>query len=165
MLLNILYKGKQYFCNIPDETPSEAPSPVILLSPGLAENPFHKTIEITPSSITTTSLDEEFIKRALQLVEKNISNAEYTVDNLSKDLGMSRSRLFPKFRSITELTPKNFIRSIRLKRAAQLLQTNQYTVSEIIWMVGFNSVKYFNKYFKEMFGLTPTAYRTDNKNR
>ena len=123
---------------------------------------FHKTIEVQPGNITTTSLDEQFIIKTLQLIEKNINNPDYSIDDLSKDIGMSRSSLYPKIQSITGLTPNNFIRSIRLKRAAQLLQKTQHTVSEIAWMVGFNSVKYFNKYFKEDFTKTPTQYRIEN---
>ena len=124
---------------------------------------FHNTIDVQPVSITTTSLDEQFIKKALLLIEENMSNPDYSNDDLSRDLGMSRSSLYPKIQSITGLTPNNFIRSIRLKRAAQLLRTTQDTVSEIAWMVGFNSVKYFNKYFKADFGKTPTQYRIDNE--
>jgi signal transduction histidine kinase/DNA-binding response OmpR family regulator/ligand-binding sensor domain-containing protein len=123
---------------------------------------FHKAIDVQPDSITTTSLDEEFIKRTLHLIETNIDNPDYSNDNLSKDLGMSRSCLYPKFQSITGQTPNHFIRSIRLKRAAQLLQASQYTISEISWMVGMNDIKYFNKYFKEEFGTTPTQYRKEN---
>lgn len=93
----------------------------------------------------------------------NISNPDYSNDDLSKDLGMSRSSMYPKFQSITGQTPNHFIRSIRLKRAAQLLLSSQFTVSEISWMVGINDIKYFNKYFKEDFGKTPTQYKADNK--
>ncbi|NDW17748.1 hybrid sensor histidine kinase/response regulator [Dysgonomonas sp. 216] len=124
---------------------------------------FHKTIEVTPSSITTTSLDEELVQRALMLVEKNMDNTGYSIDNLSKDIGLSRSQLYRKLQSITGLTPIEFIRSIRLKRAAQLLINSQYNISEIADIVGFNTLKYFNKYFKEEFGMPPTQYRLKNK--
>ena len=120
---------------------------------------FRETLEISPESITITSLDEKFITKVLDCIEKNIENAEYSIDNLSMDLGISRSRLYPKFQSITGLTPNNFIRSIRLKKAARLLTASQYNISEIAYSVGFNSIKYFNKYFKEEFGTTPTQYR------
>lgn len=123
---------------------------------------FHKTIEISPSSITITSVDEEFVKKAIQFVEDNMDNPEYSVNQLSSDLAMSRTQLYRKFESITGLTPNDFIRSIRLKRAAQLLKDSSYNISEISDMVGFNSIKYFNKYFKEQFGSTPTQYRSDN---
>ncbi len=126
---------------------------------------FRKNIDVQPSEITTTSLDEEFIKKALELIEKNIGNAEYSNDDLSRDLGMSRSSLYPKFQSITGQTPNHFIRSIRLKRAAQLLQSTQSNISEISWMVGISDVKYFNKYFKEDFGQTPSQYRAEHKGK
>jgi CheY-like chemotaxis protein/methylphosphotriester-DNA--protein-cysteine methyltransferase len=125
---------------------------------------FREELDVQPDSITTTSLDKEFIGKTLQLIEKNIGNPDYSNDDLGRDLGMSRSCLYPKFQSIAGQTPNHFIRSIRLKRAAQLLQAGQYTVSEISWMVGINDIKYFNKYFKEEFGVTPTQYKKENTN-
>ena len=124
---------------------------------------FHKSIEITPSSITITSLDEELVKKALILVEENMDNSEYSVEDLSRDVGLSKSQLNRKLQSITELTPLEFIRSIRLKRAAQLLINSQYNVSEIANIVGFNTLKYFNKHFKQEFKMTPTNYRHLNR--
>ena len=123
---------------------------------------FHQTIEVTPSSITVNSLDEEFIQKALQCVEKNMDNTEYSIEDLSSDVGLHRSHLYRKIQSITGQTPIDFMRSIRLKRAAQLLKGSQYRISEIADMVGFNTIKYFNKHFKEEFGMTPTQYRADD---
>jgi len=120
---------------------------------------FHKTIEITPNSITTSSLDEELIKKALIAVEKNIDKSEYSVDELASELAISRRQLSRKFQSIIGLSPGEFIRSVRLKRAAQLLKNTQYNISEIAYMVGFNAVKYFNLNFKDEFWVTPTQYR------
>lgn len=124
---------------------------------------FHKTIEITPSSITTTSLDEELVRKALNFVEENIDNPEYSIEDLSKDLGLSKTHLNRKLQSIVDLTPLQFIRSIRLKRAAQLLTNSQYNINEISYMVGFNTLKYFNSHFKEEFQMTPSQYREKNK--
>ena len=126
---------------------------------------FHKTIVISPSTITTTSLDEDLVKRALVSVEKNMDNADYIIEDLGRDLGLSRAHLNRKLQSIVELTPLQFIRSIRLKRAAQLLQDSQYNVAEIADMVGFNTLRYFNKYFKDEFHMTPTQYREEHKNK
>lgn len=120
---------------------------------------FQKTIEITPSSITTTSLDEELVRKALTFVEKNIDNTEYSIEDLSRDLGLSKAHLNRKLQSIVDLTPLQFIRSVRLKRAAQLLTNSDYNVNEISYMVGFNTLKYFNSHFKEEFGMTPSEYR------
>ena len=126
------------------------------------KNNFHKAIEITPSSITTTSLDEELIKKTLLAVEKNMDNSEYSVDDLSEEIAISRRHLSRKLQAIIGLSPSEFIRSVRLKRAAQLLKESQYNISEIAYMVGFSTFKYFNLNFKEKFGLTPTQYRKEN---
>jgi len=123
---------------------------------------FHKTVELTPKEITITSTDEELIKKALQIVEKNLDNSEYTVDEMASDLALSRRQLLRKFHSAIGLSPGEFIRSVRLKRAAQLLKDTQYNISEIAYMVGFNTIKYFNMNFKDEFGVTPTQYRSEN---
>jgi DNA-binding response OmpR family regulator len=111
-----------------------------------------------PSDITITSLDEQFINKALDLIEKNISKTDYTVEELSRDLGMSRTLLYKKILSITGKPPLEFIRSLRLKRAAQLLLKSQLHVSEIAFEVGFNDPKYFRKHFKNEFGVLPSRY-------
>lgn len=123
---------------------------------------FHKTIEITPNSITATSMDEELIKKALLSVEKNMANSEYSVDELASEVALSRRQLSRKFQSIIGLSPGEFIRSVRLKRAAQLLKSSQYNISEISDRVGFSTIKYFNLNFKEEFGVTPTQYRSES---
>jgi signal transduction histidine kinase/DNA-binding response OmpR family regulator/ligand-binding sensor domain-containing protein len=120
---------------------------------------FKKSIEIKPTEITITSLDEKLINDALASIEKNINNEGYSVDDLSNDVGLSRTSLFQKIQSITGLTPAVFIRSIRLKRAAQLLRDTDLNVSEIADYVGFGNIKYFNKHFRDEFNLTPTHYR------
>jgi DNA-binding response OmpR family regulator len=122
---------------------------------------FNKTIEITPSTITITSLDEKLVQNALQSVEKNMNNTEYSVDELSTDIGLSRSQLYRKLQSITGKSPNEFIQLVRLKRAAQLLMDSQYNISEIADFVGYNTIKYFNKHFKEEFGMTPSQYRIE----
>jgi len=122
---------------------------------------FHKTIEITPSSITASSLDEELIKKALLAVEKNIDNSDYSGDELASELAISRRQLLRKFHSIIGLSPTEFIRSVRLKRAAQLLKDSQYNISEIADRVGFNNIRSFNQNFKDKFGVTPTQYRNN----
>lgn len=119
---------------------------------------FSKNIEVNPSSITITSVDEKLIQRALEYIEKNMDNTEYAVEELSRDLGMTRMNLYRKLQSITGNTPSDFIKSIRLKRAAQLLHGSQLTMVEVADRVGFSSASYFTKCFKEMFGVLPTQY-------
>ena len=124
---------------------------------------FTKNIEVNPSSITITSVDERLIQKALECIEKNMDNTEYAVEELSRDLGMTRMNLYRKLQSITGNTPSDFIKSIRLKRAAQLLQGSQLTMSEVADRVGFSSASYFTKCFKETFGLLPTQYAENHK--
>ncbi|GAB6011315.1 response regulator [Viscerimonas tarda] len=119
---------------------------------------FIKNIEVNPKTITITSLDEQLIAKALECVEKNMSNTEFSVESLSKEVGMDRTHLYRKMQSIIGQTPSDFIRTIRMKRAASLLSSSQLTVSEISLMVGFNTQKYFSNYFKEMFNMTPSQY-------
>jgi AraC-like DNA-binding protein len=119
---------------------------------------FFEKIEVNPREITITSLDEQLIQRALTLIEDNMDNCDYTVQQLSNDLNMDRTVLYKKLQSITGLAPLEFIRSIRLKRAAQLLVQGQYPVTEVAEMVGFNTQKYFSRYFKEAFGVNPSQY-------
>jgi signal transduction histidine kinase/ligand-binding sensor domain-containing protein/DNA-binding response OmpR family regulator len=119
---------------------------------------FVKKVEIEPSEITVTPLDEKLIRKAIDLVEKNISNPDFSVEELSRELGMSRVHLYKKLLSITGKTPIEFIRTIRLKRAAQLLKKSQLTVSEIAYQVGFNNPKYFTKYFKAEYNVLPSQF-------
>lgn len=119
---------------------------------------FNNQIEIVPSEIAITSLDEKLIQKALIIVEKNISNAEFSVEELSHELGMSRVHLYKKLSSLTGKTPIEFIRVIRLKRAIQLLDKSQLSISEVAYEVGFNNPKYFTKYFKTEYGILPSQY-------
>jgi signal transduction histidine kinase/ligand-binding sensor domain-containing protein/DNA-binding response OmpR family regulator len=120
---------------------------------------FNGKLEVNPSEITITSLDEKLIGKAIRYVESNISRCELSVEELSRELGMSRVHLYKKLTSITGKSPIEFIRVVRLKRAAQLLRESQQNVSEIAYQVGFNSPKCFSKYFKEEFGALPSAYQ------
>ena len=127
------------------------------------QNEFRQQIKIEPSKITVSSLDEKLIRKALEYTEEHLSDPDYSVEELSRELGMSRVHLYKKLSSLTGKTPIEFIRVIRLKRAAQLLKESQLTVSEIAYEVGFNNPKYFRKYFKEEFGILPSQYGNRNE--
>jgi len=128
------------------------------------QSQFQKNVEIAPSMVEITSLDEKLIKKAINYVEKNISESKFSVEDLSRELGMSRVYLYKKLMAITGKSPVEFIRIIRLKRGAQLLEKSQLNVSEIAYEVGFNSPRYFSKYFKEEYGMLPTAYVKSKSN-
>ncbi|MDE6696277.1 MAG: response regulator [Muribaculaceae bacterium] len=116
-------------------------------------------IEPEPENIKITPLDEQLIEKAMKYVSKNISKSELSVEELSDVLGMSRVSLYKKIKQITGKSPIEFIRIIRLKRAAQLLRESQLNVSEIAYQTGFNNPKVFSRYFKEEFGILPSAYQ------
>lgn len=119
---------------------------------------FAQKIEVNPKEITITSIDEQLIQKALDCIEKNMGNPDYSVLQFSLDMGMDRTVLYKKLQSITGLSPSEFLRSIRLKRAAQILVQGKYPVAEVAEMVGFNTPKYFSRYFREAFGMTPSQY-------
>ncbi len=114
---------------------------------------------IAPSEIEITSLDEKFLKKSVEIVEKNIGNADFSVEDMGKEMGMSRVHLYKKILSLTSKTPSEFIRFIRLKRATELLEKSQLFINEIAFQTGFNDVKYFRKYFKDEFGVAPNEYK------
>lgn len=106
---------------------------------------YNQHMEVSPSPIAITSLDEKLIKKAIKYVEDNIERSELSVEELSHELGMSRVHLYKKLLSITGKTPIEFIRIIRLKRAAQFLRESQLSISEIAYQTGFNNIKFFRK--------------------
>lgn len=104
-----------------------------------------------------SAADELFLRKALKFVEQNLDNPEYSVEVLSRDMGMDRTGLYRKLVSVVGKTPTNFIRSIRLKRAAQLLEEG-HTVAEVADRVGFSTSSYLSKCFQEEFGMRPLQY-------
>lgn len=136
----------------------------LIAQKNLRQSAFSQKLEVNPKEITITSIDEQLIEKALACMEKNMDNGNYSVQEFSQDLGMDRTVLYKKLQSITGLAPSEFIRSIRLKRAAQLLIQGQFSVAEVSEKVGFNTQKYFSKYFKEAFGVSPSKYTQNEKN-
>ncbi|MBC3791773.1 hybrid sensor histidine kinase/response regulator transcription factor [Spirosoma utsteinense] len=118
---------------------------------------------LTPGEVAVTSLDEKLVQKALSLVEKNIANPDFSVEELSRELGMSRVHLYKELLALTERSLIEFIRTIRLRRAAQLLGKSQLSVAEIAYQVGFNNPKNFTKYFKQEFGVIPSQYAVGNQ--
>jgi signal transduction histidine kinase/ligand-binding sensor domain-containing protein/DNA-binding response OmpR family regulator len=113
---------------------------------------------LQPSKLTLVSPDEKFLKKAVDIVEKNIANADYSIEIFASDVGVSRMQLYRKLEALTNKTVKEFIRDIRIKRAAQLLEQNKANVSEIIYQVGFRDLPYFRKCFREQYGVSPSDY-------
>jgi YesN/AraC family two-component response regulator len=135
----------------------------LLAQQKLLQKRFQKQIEVNPSEITVTSVDEKFLQQALEVVEKHLDNPEFSVEDFSRDMHMNRVTLYRKVQSLTGKSPLEFIRSIRMKRAAKLLEKSGKTVAEVAYEVGFNNPKHFTKFFKEEFSVTPSQYITDKK--
>ena len=119
---------------------------------------YRKRLSVQASEQDIVSLDDKLIKKAVELVEANLDNPDFSVEQMSADLGMSRVHLYKKLSSLTGKSPVEFIRLIRIQRAAQLLGTSQLTVSEIAYKVGYNNAKYFTKHFKLEYGVLPSVY-------
>ena len=123
---------------------------------------FSKTFTLEPQEISCSSLDEKFLQRAFEIIENEISNPEFDVEKFSREIGMSRANLYRKLQALTGQSAKEFIQTIRLKRAAQLLQKHAGNITEIAFDVGFKSPPYFTKCFRDQFGITPSKFAADN---
>lgn len=107
--------------------------------------------------------NEKFLNQALEVVEKELGNPDFSVEDFSRDMFMNRVTLYRKIVSITGKTPLEFIRSLLMKRAARLLEKSGMSVSEIAYEVGFNNPKIFSKFFKEEFNVLPLQYASQQK--
>jgi signal transduction histidine kinase/ligand-binding sensor domain-containing protein/CheY-like chemotaxis protein/AraC-like DNA-binding protein len=124
-----------------------------------AKERFASIGSIVPSSeITTNLIDEVFLDKTTKIVLENISDPDFTLEDIINHLGIGRSQFYRKISSITGQNPSNFIRTIRLKYASEILLSKKYSVKEVTHMCGFNSSAYFTKTFKELFGMTPTQF-------
>ena len=110
------------------------------------------------AQIGTAQVDNELLTKMNKLIEENVSNADLNVNFLAEQLGISRSGLFAKIKSLTDITPNEMIMVVRLKHAAMLLHEGKYLVSEVGYMVGFSSPSYFSKCFQKQFGVKPGDY-------
>ena len=119
---------------------------------------FARVLHLEPSEITVTSADEDFLRRALAIVEKHIANPDFDVEQFARELVVSRPVLFAKLKALTDQTPNNFVKTIRLKRAAQLLSQGKLPIAEVGFQTGFPDARYFRKAFQKQFGCSPSEY-------
>ncbi len=104
------------------------------------------------------SVDENLQRKAIKIIEDNIDNQSFDIPSFSSELGLSRTMLFVKIKTWTNFTPKEFINSIRMKKATELLELGELSVSEVAYRVGFKDPKYFSKAFKKYYKKTPSEY-------
>ena len=119
-------------------------------------------ITLQPRNIVISSPEEKFLQKAVEVVENNIADTELDIERFAQEVGVSRMQLYRKLNALTDMTVKEFIRSIRLKRATQLIMQEKMTVSEIAYGVGFRDLSHFRKCFRQMYGMTATEYRQKN---
>lgn len=119
---------------------------------------YAKSLEVDPHKMTFNALDEAFLKKAVDVVEANMSNPEFLTEDFTSEMGMGRTALHLKMKAITGESTTDFVRKIRFNRACALLKEGRYTVAEISVMVGFSSPSYFTTSFKKYVGCSPGEY-------
>ncbi len=119
---------------------------------------FSTNLLIEPRHISVTSTDERFLRRALEILEAHLADPEFDTEKFARKMGVSRSQLHRKFRALTGQSTTEFIRSIRLKRAASLIKQGYGNISEIAFEVGFNHLSYFTECFRKQFGVPPSKF-------
>ena len=117
------------------------------------------TSETVPATLEMSPNDRKFMDKLVELMEQNMDNGELVVDDLVRELAVSRSVFFKKLKTLTGLAPIEFIKEMRIKRATQLIETGEFNMTQISYMVGINDPRYFSKCFKAQVGMTPTEYR------
>ncbi|MCX7985428.1 MAG: tetratricopeptide repeat protein [Bacteroidales bacterium] len=124
----------------------------------LREN-FEKNNLIIPSEISVTCKDKKFLSDAVKTIEENMISSEFDVNIFCSKMGMSRANMHRKIKALTNMSTTEFIKSIRLKRAAQLIEQNAGTISEIAYSVGFDNLSYFTRCFKDFFKIAPSEFK------
>lgn len=117
-----------------------------------------RQIMLTPRKVEVVSPDENFLNKLMLLVEEKMEDPDFNVSSLVEDIGMSQTVLYKKIKALTGLSITDFIKSQRLKRAAQLLSENKLNIADVAYSVGFNDRKYFSKEFRKQFGVAPSDY-------
>ncbi|MCB9501590.1 MAG: response regulator [Deferribacteres bacterium] len=126
---------------------------------------FVKSMQLEPSNIQITSIDQKFIKRAIEIIEENIADPDFSVERFSHMVGVSRVGLYNKLKTLTNHSVQEFIFMVKLKRAAQLLRKSGMSVTEICYEVGFKDPSHFSKLFKRQYGISPKKYKTKNTDK
>lgn len=124
----------------------------------IRQRQFREKMDVAPSEITITSVDEQFIQRAIKICEEHMSDTEFSVEVLGHELSLSRTYLYKKLINITGKGPAEFIRTIRLKRGKQYLEQSMMPISDIAAELGYANPKRFTENFKAEYGMSPSEY-------
>ena len=118
--------------------------------------------EVVKEIVSNGDSDEKWTEQVNSIIRENLSNGDFTIEMLADKLYMSRTALQRKTRSMFGMSPNEYLRLVRLRAAAQLLETGKYRINEVCWMTGFNNFSYFTKVFTKKFGIRPKDYMTQH---
>ena len=126
---------------------------------------FSNDPKISRPAICTSDRDKEFAEKLQSIMDKQLTNPMFTVDDFASSMSMGRTMFYRKVRGVTGYSPNEYIRVISMKKAAELLLENKYSVAEVSYKVGIHDPFYFSKCFKSQFGVAPSVYLkgTDDK--
>ena len=119
---------------------------------------FYREKLLEPRAVELASSEDNFLQNIMEIIEKNISDSLLSVETLAREMGISQSKLYTKIKTLTSQSPNEFIRTVRLKRAVQLMEVGDYSIKEITSLAGFNTPSYFTKCFKKQYGVLPSEY-------
>ncbi len=119
---------------------------------------YAREITLEPRHVSVSSMDEKFLQNALSIIETHMDDEHFSIEDFARQVGYSEVQFYRKIKALTGQTPSIFLRTIRLKRAADLLSKKFDSIAQIAYSVGFSNVSYFNRCFKEQFGVTPGNY-------
>ena len=126
----------------------------------ILQKKFNEQRDFDTQSLASNPIDQKFMDAVNKIIEENMDNMEFDMNTLAKELGLSRSSLYAKFKALTGMTPNDFVLNCKLKRAATLLITRQdLQIAEISDLLGFGSPRYFTRCFKAQFDTTPAEYK------
>lgn len=130
----------------------------LLKAKDLLRQVYSQKIYLEPSNVEVGTVDKQFMESFMGIVDKNLGNAEFNVSQLSRELGMSKAVLYKKFDALVHIPIGEFIKTMRLKKAAMILANDKLNINQVAWEVGFNDSKYFSKEFKKYHGKTPSEF-------
>ena len=125
---------------------------------------YGKQLSLKSVGIELEPADKSFVDQYESIVKKHLSNPDFDVEMLCKEMGVSRAKLYRKVKAITNLSPAEVIRNIRLECAAEMLRTSGQTATEIAYLTGFGSYNHFSDYFKSIYGVSPKNYKDKYRN-
>ncbi len=116
-------------------------------------------VELKPGEVQVAPRDKEFVEKVLRLIDDHMAESDFNVEKLARQMYISRTLFYKKIKGITGYQPVELIRTMRLKKAAKYIETGEFTVSEVAYMVGYNDIRYFSTSFKKQFGTSPSQYQ------